>query len=247
MSLITDKNNIFLVSPETQHHTSKNFSSFMEEDFTIFIRARIVSEDFNVGDQGFLISRNGKHAGISVIKSESCFHIKFGYWFSNENDDNIYELLNYDLSVESAIEFNDYKMICNHTEKTIDCYINDILIGSIDYKGNIKHSYSDSFMWFGCGSMIIDSDYRDIGYFEYSLFFCLDKSLSGNEINELKNTYKNKIELLYGGLPILDNNIPNRNNILFFLDFENKTKYKLWNLVFNGLYPQLYIENNIYF
>ena len=73
---------------------------------------------------------------------------------------------------------------------------------------------------------------------------CLDKCLSIEEIDELKNNYKEKYYEDYFGYPKLKQTTPHKENIFFFMDFEHKSNYKLWNSAFNGCFPNFYMKDN---
>jgi hypothetical protein len=263
MSLITNESNIYIFNPIGKYTDSvSNWEKFMEEDFTIFVRSKILTDKLKSGTEAFLVSRSGKHAGISVIKdTESNIRIKFIYWFYEknikyrENGEMYYdepialqkEIL-YHLPIEEHSKFNDYVIQCDHLNNKILCYVNKNLVGEIDYAGFDKHSYVEQYMWIGCGNMVTQNiEHRHVGNFEYDLFFCLDKVMDLNIIYDIKDNYKEKYTKTYLDLLILNDDIPFKNNIYFFLDFTKQTIYKLWNMSFNGHYPNLYIENNTTF
>jgi hypothetical protein len=263
MSLITNESNLYIINPIGKYTDSiSNWAKFMEEDFTIFIRSKILVDNMKNDNEGFLLSRNGMHAGISVIKNvNSNILIKFSYWFwqknikYNENGEMHYDEpipirkeIQYHLLPEEQSEFNNYVMQCDHINNKILCYINTNLIGEIDYTGLDKCSYEEAYMWIGCANMVTPHiEHRHIGEFEHDLFFCLDKVMDLNTIYDIKDNYKEKYTKKYLDLLILNDDIPFKNNIYFFLDFTKQTMYKLWNMSFNGHYPNLYIENNTIF
>lgn len=263
MSLITNESNVYIFNPIGKYTDSiSNWAEFMEEDFTIFVRSKILIDKLKINDAVFLVSRSGNHAGVSAIKdANSNIHIKFIYWFSQKNikyEENgeiyydeptpIHKEISYYLSTEEQSEFNDYVMQCDHSNNKILCYINKNLVGEIDYNGLDKHSYVEQYMWIGCGNMVTQNiEHRHIGEFEYDLFFCLDKLMDLSTIDDIKNNYKEKYTNNYLDMLILNDNIPFKNNIYFFLDFTKQTIYKLWNMSFNGHFPNLYIENNTTF
>jgi hypothetical protein len=263
MSLIINESNVYIFNPIGKYTDSiSNWAKFMEEDFTIFIRSKILLHNMKNDTEGFLFSRNGMHSGISVATERNGNRlIKFSYWFwqknikYNENGEIYYDEpipiqknITYYLLPEELFEYNDFIMQCDHNNHKILCYINKNLVGEIDYTGLDKCSYEETYMWFGCGNMVTESiQDRHIGEFEYDLFFCLDKVMDLNTIDDIKNNYKQKYTKKYLDLLILNDDIPFKNNIYFFLDFTTQTMYKLWNMSFNGHYPNLYIENNTMF
>jgi hypothetical protein len=263
MSLITNKSNLYICNPNSKYtDSSSDWSKFMEEDFTIFLRSKILIDEIDSKNDGYMISRSGKHAGISTHKDdESKIKITFIYWFWQKNIKHekdgevyydeptaIYKTVSYHLLPEEKYEYNDYIMQCDHSNRKILCYINGNLIGEIDYTNLDKNVYTEQYMWLGCGNMITEhTEHRHVGAYEYDLFFCLDKVMDLDTIYDIKDNYKEKYTTNYLDLLILNDNIPFKNNIYFFLNFTKKTMYKLWNSSFNGYFPNLYIENNTQF
>jgi hypothetical protein len=263
MSLITNESNLYIFNPIGKYTDSvSNWANFMEEDFTIFLRSKILIDKLKSQKEVFLFSRSGNHAGISVQKEPNSYvRVEFAYWFSQKNikykengevyyDEpiSIQKKVSYYLSPEEQSQFNDYVIQCDDSNNKILCYVNGNLIGEMDYNGLDKHSYVEQYMWLGCGNMVTPNiEHRYAGDFEYDLFFCLDKLIDLNIICDIKDNYKEKYTNNYLDFLILNDNIPFKNNIYFFLDFTEKSVYKLWNMAFNGHYPNLYIENNTTF
>lgn len=246
MKLITNKDNIYLIVPSYNDKSSIN--TFMEKDFTIFVRARVIPDGLPFNDDAFILARNGKHSGISIRKDNGENLVaSFYYWFSDRDNKTVYKNVSYMLSEDMKHGFNEYIMTCDHNKRQIFCYINKSCVGTIDYEGLIKEDYTGAFVWFGCGSMIVEKMYQSIGSFEYDIVFLLNKNIDLDTIYDLNQNYNEYVDLLFEELPVLNTKAPHRENILFFSDFKHKTKYKIWNYTFNGAYPQFYIENNIYF
>ena len=263
MSLITNRQNIYIMNPINKYaDDAANWSDFMEEDFTIYLRSKVLLDNLEPEKRAFMFARNGKHAGISSYKDGSDnLHMSFTYWFWETKmrtgaDGTIYydeptpiqKTVTHCFLPELKYKYNDYIIKCSHKERKMWFYINDELIGEIDYTGLDKCSYKEAYMWFGCGNMVTENeDHRNVGEYEYDLFFCLNKNINVEEVYNLKNNYKTKYIKNYLDLHILNDEVPYKNNIFFFLDFNKKTRYKLWNLAFNGHYPNFYIENNTIF
>jgi hypothetical protein len=263
MSLITNRQNIYIINPINRYADDMvKWSDFMENDFTIYLRSKVLLDEMKRGERNFMFSRNGKHAGISTYKDDSDnLHISFTYWFwqtpiKTGADGSIYydnpipiqKTITYCCLPEEKFKYNDYIVKCNHKEKIMQLYVNDILVGEIDYSGLDKCSYKEAYVWFGCGNMVTDDeDHKNIGAYEFDLFFCLNENISLEDIADLKNNYKSKYIKTYLDMEILNEDTPFKDNMFFFLNFEKKTQYKLWNLAFNGHYPNFYIENNTIF
>lgn len=249
MSLRVNKDNIFFILPENRYGISDRIDGFMDEDFTLHITAKIYPEQLTE-EESFMFSRNGMHSGISVFNDEfKCTYVMFTYWFTRQDGSATPKQVLYKLSDTEQIEYNKYTIIGDHTkDKKISCYINDKLVGEILYENDTKHSHKNSFYWFGCGSMLGPEEHRGYGDFEYKFCFVLNKVISINVVDDLLENYEsNYTEINYKDFKKLKNDYPLKDNFAFLCDFKQYNKYKIWDLSFNGNYPQFYIEHNIYF
>lgn len=249
MSLEVSKDEIYIVCPEGKYESiSKSWGDFMEEDFTIYTRVKVLIDKAKIGEDCFILARNGHNAGISAyVDEERNVLVGFTYWFWENGITPIQKKVTHALLPEVREGFNDYLMVCNHKEQEIYCYVNGELIDTISYKGLDKCSYKEAYMWLGCGTMMMEEEYRNIGNFEYELLICARAQLIAAEIVDLRVNYKKFYLNHYSDYPILNAATPRREDIYFFIDFKHKTRYKIWNLAFNGCFPQLYIENNVMF
>jgi hypothetical protein len=230
------------------------WNAFMENDFTIYLRSKVLFDKTESEKRGFIFARNGLHSGISTFRDASDnLHINFTYWFYKKNDGvvsdtnatPIEKTISYRCLSEEKYKYNNFIIKCNHSESKIWFYINEKLIGEIDYTGLDKYSYKEAYMWLGCGNMVTEyEEHKHIGEYEHDLFFCLNKNIELESIEDLKTNYKTKYLKKHVDLDILNDDTPFKDNILFFIDFNNKSKYKLWNIAFNGHYLNFYIENN---
>ena len=264
MSLTTNRSNIYIASPSAKYDDVMTpWNAFMEKDFTIYLKSKVLVDKLDTGSHTFMFSRNGRHAGISTYKDEeSNIHVSFTYWFWKSNlgqapdgstvhnnpTTPVQKTVTYTLLPQQKDQFNEYTVTCSHLRQKMFFYVNNKLVGEIDHQGLDKSSYKESYMWLGCGNMVTDNeDHKNIGEYEHELFFCLDKLISLDEVRDLKENYKTLYVDDYFGLPVLSSKTPHKDNIHFFLDFNQKTEYKIWNLCFNGCYFNFYIENNTMF
>ena len=249
MSLEVNKDEIYVITPEGKYQNiTASWGDFMEKDFTLYTRAKVLLDKSEIGKDCFMIARNGQHAGISAyVDEEKNVLIGFTYWFWENGITPIQKKVTRVLLPEVKDQFNEYLMTCNHAEKEIYCYINGELAGTIEYKGLDKCSYKEAYLWIGCGTMIMEEEYRNTGNFEYNLLLCARAQFTLLEIADLRDNYKKFYLKQYSDYPVLNAATPRREDIYFFIDFKNRTTYKLWNLAFNGCFPQLYIENNVMF
>jgi hypothetical protein len=250
MSLRIDKDNAYLILPESRYSISQRIDGSMDGDFTLHVRAKAFKETLT-DKKSYIIARNGQHCGIAINRNdENIYSISFEYWFFNKSDINktvpLYKMIRHELLSEVLFEYNDYTMISVGNE--INCYFNEELIGTINFSGLNKKSYIDSFFWFSCGDMIGTEEYRCSGDFEYNFSFLLNESTDISTVMDIVNNYKIKYTHTYNdNLLKINDDFDLKSQLIFMIEFENKNKYKQWNMAFNGSFPQLYLENNIYF
>jgi hypothetical protein len=250
MSLITNKDNIYLFvdNKKYQYQSVKDLFGFMDKNFTLYFRIKVIKE-LLTDDLSYAFSRNGKHSGLSFRKHYDKVMVVFNYWFIDENGKDVYYEKNFELNDEIELEFNDYAMICDDENKTIKCYVNHTNVGTIEYDGLEKEKYNTSFIWIGCGNLLTDQEeHKHIGNFIFDMMIGLDIKVSYNKISYIATDYEKFIETRFQlDEKFLKKDAPFYDNTIFFMDFNHKSVYKLWNLRFNGINPQLYIENNIYY
>jgi hypothetical protein len=249
MSLKINKDNIFFILPEDRYSVSKRIDNHMFNDFTLHMKAKVNYNELQNDKDYFLFSRNGMHSGISIYKDvNSNIHAVFNWWIVNENGENEYKCVTRRIEEEYIHQFNEYTMICDDIEKEMCCYFNKELIGTISYKNCEKIKYENTFYWFGCGSMMCEPEHRRIGDFELDFVFLLDKNIGTDGVDDIIKNYKTSYTVeMFDGLRKLKDDFILKDNFAFFCDFENVTRYKVWDMTFSGNYPQIYIEDNIYF
>jgi hypothetical protein len=251
MSLRINKDNIFFILPEDRYSVSARIDNHMSKDFTLYVKQKINADFLEVDKEHYVFARNGMHSGISIYKdlSGGC-HVVYSWWIRNKNTGVYeYEKLTHRIDDRDINEHNEYVMICDDTvNKEIKCYFNDYLVGKISFQNAEKNSYEGAFYWFGCGSMICEEQYRQIGDFDFDLSFLLNKKITKEEVTDIVQNYKSKYTYqLLDGLRKFHGHFYLKDNFAFFCDFDNSTRYKIWDMTFSGNYPQIYIEDNIYF
>lgn len=249
MSLRINKDNIFFILPEDRYSVSKRIDKYMSEDFTLYVKSKINYNELENDKEYFMFSRNGMHSGISIYKDKEGFiHTVFSWWIINEKGENEYKSVSHKIDNILIDETNEYVMICDDTKKEINCYFNNELVGFISYKNCERQIYENTFYWFGCGSMMCDEEHRHIGDFDFDLSFLLNKKLEIEKVNDIAENYKKSYTTkMFDGILKLKDDFYLRDNFAFFCDFNNSTRYKIWDMTFSGNYPQIYIEDNIYF
>jgi hypothetical protein len=248
MSLNVNKDNIYLITNHSKYMENELVSDFMEKDFTLFLRVKIVKWILTE-DESFIFSRNGVHSGLSCYLNHlGNIVIRFSYWFKNKDNKVIHKHVEQILPENMEELFNDYIIICNMRDENIKFYLFDKLIGIIDFKGLEKVDYTTAFFWLGCGSMIVEENFKNIGSFIYKLLFGLNVPLTYDEIIDIvqyREKYVNEDSEF--GLPLVKRDIDLYKNFKLFFDFEFKNKYKVWNMVNGNNFFQKYIEDNIIF
>ena len=250
MSLRIGKEDVYFVLPESRYSVSTRIDRYMEEDFTLYVKAKSINESLEVGKEAFLFARNGMHSGISFYKDEfDEICISFTYWFKNQEGKGEIGQVYHRLKPEEKDESNEYTMVCdNFIDRKIDCYVNKELVGTINFNGMDKQSYEGGFYWLGCGSMIGPDQHKCIGDFEIDTLFLLNKKIDRIEIDDILDNYKDKYTTkVHNNLKKLNKDYPLKKHFAFFCDFNERNRYKVWDISFNGNNPQVYMENNIYF
>jgi hypothetical protein len=236
--------------PVGRYETSKRIDDFMEKSFTIFVSVKIIKESIMTKNPSYFFARNGRHCGLSaILDDDGNIMVQLNYWFFDLNEELICKNVTYTLPIELENEFNEYSVICDDDNSTINLYVNGNYVSFIEYSDLKKLPYTDSLIWLGCGNMITDDIYKNIGSFEYKLLFALNKKLNIADISDAYNNYESKyLETdTFNGLPILNKHIPHKDKYKIFCDFKNSSEYKIWDMTGIGNYFQFYIENNIYF
>lgn len=248
--MLVNKDNIFCMLPVGRYETSKRVDNFMEKNFTIFVKTKILRESISKNQTSYFFARNGMHSGLSAILSEENeMLIQLNYWFMDENDNVIPKHVTYTLQKELENKFNEYVVVNDNDNSKIYLYVNNSCVCIMEYPGLKKLPYTDSLIWLGCGNMITEDEHKNIGSFEYELLFGLNRCISIEEVIDVKTNYEFKYleTTTFNGLPILNKLISHKENYKIFCNFKNSTQYKIWDMTGIGNYFQFYIENNIYF
>ena len=248
MSLNVNKDNIYFISPFSKYGGHDSIDTFMEKGFTISTRIKINKENLPTQMDAFMFARNGKHSGILVyLDVNNKLEVRFCYWFTDENGNDVLKKIVYYLPEELEDKFNDYYITDDHTNKMMSFYLNGNKIGDIDYINLKKCDYTGAFIWLGCGNMLNDDQFNGIGDFEYEYIYCLDKELKFHDVMEINKNYKTKYLKFdpENSLPILNEDIKDRENFRIFCDFDYKNMYKVWNMADGINFFQFYIDNNM--
>lgn len=249
MSLRINAENLYLVLPANVSFKESNISDSMEGDFTLFARVKIDKEKLTE-NESFIISRSGMHSGISIFKNQlDKVFLQYTYWFESEDDGTkSVKQVHVELKESDLEDFIDVYMSNDDNKAKISCFLNGNSVGSIVYSGYNKLSYKDSPYWFGCGSMFGEEGTRGIGDFEFDVVFAANKKFLSLDVQDIIKNYDSKYaRKIFGNYKILNPNWEEAKYFAFFCDFTITNRYKLWNYAFNGNYPQIYIDGNVYY
>ena len=251
MSLRINKDNLFFILPEDRYSVSDRIDNHMSKDFTIYVKVKVNVEFLGINKEHYIFARNGMHSGISIYRDlEGNIHAVYNWWIRDEQTgEYTYKNVTHKIEDDLVNEHNEYYMICDDViNKNIKCYFNDKLVGIIQFANSKKNTYEGAFYWFGCGSMLCDEeDHRHIGDFDFDLIFLLNKKIETSEIKDIVNNYPLYTHEMFDGLRKLKDDFYLKENFAFFCDFNQATRYKIWDMTFSGNNPQIYIEDNIYF
>ena len=249
MSLRINKDNIFFILPEDRYSVSNRIDVYMAEDFTLYVKAKVNYNEIPIDKECYMFSRNGMHSGISIYRDvDGNLHAVFNWWIIDKKGENHFKSVTRKLEEDCIDKHNEYIIICNDKEKEMNCYFNNEFVGKISYPKCEKQKYENTFYWFGCGSMMCPEEHRHIGDFNFDSAFLLNKAIDKEGVDDIIKNYKKEYTYeLFDGLRKLNFSYPLRKHFAFFCDFNHTTRYKVWDMTFSGNYPQIYIENNIYF
>ena len=250
MSLKINKDNIFLMNPKNGYFDDSNSDDSMANDFTLFVKVKINPDVLKQTDS-FIISRSGAHSGISALKDEYEFasYIQYSYWFWNNSNSTPkldVKQFHYKIEENEFDSFLELALVHNTDERKILCYYNGNVVGELEYNDDeLPALYDDSPYWFGCGSMLSTSDTQS-GEFEFDKVFSVRRALDNDEIQDIIKNYKTKYcETIFEDNLIFKKDWEMTEDFTLFCDFENMSRYKIWNYAFNGNFPQLYVDNVI--
>jgi hypothetical protein len=252
MSLKINKDNIFLMHPKNGYFDDTNVDDSMANDFTLFVKVKINPDVLKQADS-FIISRSGAHSGISALKDayEFASYIQYSYWFwdnSNTTPKLDVRQVHYKIEESEFDSFLELALVHHTDERKILCYYNGNVIGELTYNDDeLPALYNDSPYWFGCGSMLSTSD-TQAGEFEFDKVFSVRRALNNDEIQDIIKNYKTKYcETIFEDTLIFKKDWEMTEDFTLFCDFENMSRYKIWNYAFNGNFPQLYVDNVIHY
>lgn len=266
MSLVIKYGEPWVILPESRYDiTDRKIDSYMDEDFSLFMRVKVFPDKIPMGEEGFVFARSGKHSGVSFNRfrdgnGDEHINLLFTYWFADipkrENnppyESNLFVQIIHPLTREELNDFLEIAVINDDlNKKSFSLYVNGKLVNEKEYTEE-KQSYKfgemggGGFYQFGNGNFQVP----DIAMYcecEFDLIFLYKKIVSYEEMKEFAENYTNYLETFLEELKVFKISLDNRNDLAFFLDFKNQNRYKVWELTHNGNYLSKATLENLYF
>lgn len=254
MSLLVKYGEPWVILPESRYDiTDRKIDSYMDEDFSLFMRVKVFPDKMPMGTEGFVFARSGKHSGISFNRfldgnGEEHINLMLTYWFKESG----FAQIIHKISKEELNDFIEIVVINDDlNKKSFSLFVNGNLVGETEYFEE-KQSYKfgemggGGFYQFGNGNFQVP----DIAMYcecEFDLVFLFKKVMSYDYLKKFSENYVNELEVLLEELKVFNKTLENRNDLAFFLDFKNMNRYKVWELTHNGNYLSKATLENLYF
>ena len=254
MSLLVKYGEPWIILPESRYDiTDRKIDAYMDDDFSLFMKVKVFRDKMPMGEEGFVFARSGKHSGISFNRfrdgnGDEHINLMFTYWFK----ENGFCQIIYKPTEEELNDFIEIVVINDDLNKKVfSLYVNGNLIEEKEYFEE-KQSYrfgemgGGGFYQFGNGNFQVP----DIAMYcecEFDIIFLFKKIMSYDELKSFSETYKEHMEVFLEELKVFKPTVPYRNDLAFFLDFENQNRYKVWELTHNGNYLSKATLENLYF
>lgn len=219
-------NTAYLVPPKNRYQLSLYEPyDVTDHNFTFVAKVKADWEKMNAFDktrEGGVITKNGKHIGLSVLKNTDWrLYIRGQFWCKLPNNtETFYDLF---LEVDSDVKDTvlDIAFVHNKSEKKLALLLND-KYKEVTYDGEII-DYSDSWIWIGCQNAFdsCDEHHRGFLFGEIHHSAIYGTALSMEDINKTFSYIKKEdVDLSYKPLCIFN--------------FIQKTPYKVFDITGNG-------------
>ena len=254
MSLHIKYGEPWIILPESRYDiTDRKIDSYMDDDFSLYMRVKVFPEKMPMGEEGFVFARSGKHSGISFNKfrdgnGDEHINLMMTYWFKESH----FAQIIYKPTKEELEDFIEIVLLNDDLNKKVfTLYINGEKVGETEYFEE-KQSYKfgemggGGFYQFGNGNFQVP----DIAMYcecEFDLIFLFKKIMTYEELKHFSENYEEYLETFLEELKVFKTSVPNRSDLAFFLDFKNQNRYKVWELTHNGNYLSKATLENLYF
>jgi hypothetical protein len=227
--MLINKKNTYAILPYNKYDivTYKPSEVMDDKSYTLFARVKFIKQ--NTDNDAGILCRPGKHFGFLFQNPK---FVKVSVWLTKNGEDTPF--IDMHAVPESDFEqFNDMVLIDNKEEKIVKYYYNGSLLIEIDYKDydHVK-KYIDSPFYLGAGNPFATlEEHCNYGSFEYETVGLIDKIVDPSEIKELPKYIlkddKNEMN-------VIDKKYKYAKNLVFYYDFKNITRYKIWDVSNNG-------------
>ncbi len=255
MSLLIKKEEPWVILPESRYDiTDRKIDTFMDDDFSLYLRVKIFPETMGYNEEGFAFGRSGKHSGLSFYKVKSndgvdIVTLMWTYWFTDDS----FVQFHYNLEASEVNEFVEVVVLNDDTNsKTFTLYVNSKLVDTKEYVEKDKQSYKfgemggGGFYQFGNGNFQVPDIAMHLEC-EFDMCFLIKGLRSLNEMQTISNSYEEHLVEFLEELRVFKDETPYKKDLAFFLDFKQQNRYKVWELTHNGNYLSKATLENIYF
>ncbi len=255
MSLRIKKEEPWVILPESRYDiTDRKIDTFMDDDFSLYLRVKIFPETMEYNEEGFAFGRSGKHSGLSFYKVRSndgkdIVTLMWTYWFM----DDTFVQFHYNLEESEVNEFIEVVVLNDDmNSKTFTLYVNSKLIDTQEYVEKEKQSYKfgemggGGFYQFGNGNFQVPDIAMHLEC-EFDMCFLIKGLRSLNEMQNISTTYEENLIEFLEELRVFKDETTYKKDLAFFLDFKQQNRYKVWELTHNGNYLSKATLENIYF
>lgn len=249
MSFVIKNDNIYFVPVTAQEFVKNESADVFGNEFTLFAKFKIDKEKIN-REETIILARQQKKCGIFLYKNEGDeIILKYSFSFKNVHVEHEFsKTIEYSIKENELSSYIEAYMINDHTKNRIECYINRKFIGYINYDALKKVKCETQS--FSIGVDITDQESVDkwSSEIEMDLIFCYTKKLQQSILLDIVDNYEKKYsQIFFDDLKFFPSNWELSKDFVFFCDFKYRSVYKIWNFLFNGIYPQFYLKSNTYY
>lgn len=229
MSILINRKNTYAILPYNKYDIVSYKPSEVMDDKSYTLFARVKFQLQKTDQDSAIICRPGKHFGFLFQNPK---FVKISIWLTKGDED--FPVIDMHAIAEGDFnQFNDLILTDNKEEKILKYYYNGQLLKEIDYKDyDCVKKYADSPFYLGAGNPFATlEEHCNYGSFEYEHVGLFDKIVDINEVKEIK---KHIIKDEKHDMNVIDQKYEYSKNLVFYYDFENITRYKVWDVSNNG-------------
>jgi hypothetical protein len=239
MSHIVEHSRAYAVLPHSKYglSTSPPSNIMNDSEYTLFVKVKI--EKQKEDNDSCIIARPGRHSGLffSNNNEQGGGYLKFILW-AKKGDEYITK---YD---DVYIEENDLgKELILHTTRDSENNFKFFINGEVKSEVKIENGeelidYRGEPYYIGAGNPFsIDPVFCNYGEFEFHFVGLVSKEISYEDILSYSS---NIIKHERHGLNVLSNDFELKKHTSFYFDFENISRYRIWDVSDNGNHLNLH-------